>query len=91
MLVNADSLRLQVICIVIPHRKQTMTLTPPESRPFFEMYLPLLHYAYSSRHRNVTYRQFESLKIEERLSAQEILFDNMDLIDKHIADNRFTT
>ena len=66
-----------------------MTLTPPESRSFFKMYLPLLHYAYSSKHADVTFRQFKSLKIAEKISAQEILFDEIDLIDKHIADNRF--
>jgi hypothetical protein len=52
-----------------------MTLTPPESRSFFKMYLPLLHYAYSSKHADVTFRQFKSLKIAEKISAQEVLFD----------------
>jgi hypothetical protein len=61
-----------------------MILTQDEGLSFFKMYLPLLHFAYSRKH-YINFNKFKSTGIRDKMAAQKILFDKIQLIDEYLS------
>jgi hypothetical protein len=64
-----------------------MVLPQDEAISFFKMYLPLLHYAYATKH-NVTFLGFKSIEIKEKMKAQNMLFQKPHLLEEYLFEKK---